>query len=76
MVTYNSGMRWYRRFKKRHKVTHLVIVAVAVVMMWRGIWSLLDLYLLPDQQLLSNVLSIAVAFAILYFDDFHLKELS
>jgi len=52
-----------------------MIVAIAIVMFWRGVWSLLDTYLLPDHFLISNLVSILVAFFILYLDDFHLKEL-
>lgn len=65
----------YRRFKKRHKVLHLLLVAFAVVMFWRGVWGILDAYFLPDNRLLSYLGSIALAFVVLYFDDFHLKEL-
>lgn len=68
-------IRRYRRFKKKHKVLHLLLVAFAVVMFWRGVWGILDTYFLPDNQLLSYLGSIALAFIVLYFDDFHLKEL-
>ncbi|MCR4326503.1 MAG: hypothetical protein NUV52_02520 [Candidatus Roizmanbacteria bacterium] len=50
-------------------------MATAVVMFWRGVWGILDSYLLPDNTLLSYAVSVLVAFAILYLDDFHLKEL-
>lgn len=68
-------MRTYRRFKHKHKLIHILLVAIAVVMFWRGVWGLLDEYLLPDLPVVSYTLGIIVAFAILYFDDFHLKEL-
>ncbi len=68
-------LKLYRRFKKRYKILHILIVATAVVMFWRGIWGILDTYLLPDNTLLSYTISVFVAFGILYFDDFHLKEL-
>ena len=68
-------LKRYRRFKKRHKVLHILLVAIAVVMFWRGAWGILDTYFLPDNLLASYLASIFVAFVILYFDDFHLKEL-
>lgn len=65
----------YRRFKRKHKVLHILLVASAVVMFWRGVWGILDTYFFPDQKVLSYLTSILIAFFILYFDDFHLKEL-
>ncbi len=65
----------YRRFKKRNKTLHIFFAAVAVVFFWRGIWGLIDLFFLPANSLVSNIISVGIAFVILYFDDFHLKEL-
>lgn len=69
------NLKRYRKFKKKHKTAHIILVAIALVMLWRGIWGLLDIFLVPNNALLSYVLSILIAFIILYFDDFHLKEL-
>jgi hypothetical protein len=65
----------YRRFKKRNKVLHILLAAIAVVFFWRGTWGLIDIFFLPASPLFSNLISVAIAFIILYFDDFHLKEL-
>lgn len=69
------SMKWYRKFKKRHRVLHILIVAIAVVMFWRGIWQILDIYLFPGNQFISSAACILIAFLVLYLDDFHLKEL-
>ncbi|PJE64015.1 hypothetical protein COU89_00065 [Candidatus Roizmanbacteria bacterium CG10_big_fil_rev_8_21_14_0_10_45_7] len=68
-------LRLYRQFKKRHKIIHILIMATAVVMFWRGVWGILDTYLLPDNTLLSYAVSVLAAFTILYLDDFQLNEL-
>lgn len=68
-------MDQYKKFKKKHRGIHLLLVAIAIVMFWRGVWDLLDEYLLPNWPLMSSVVSILVAFLVLYLDDFHLKEL-
>lgn len=65
----------YRKFKKKHKILHILLVAFAVVMFWRGAWGILDTYFFPGNHLVSYTISIALAFIILYFDDFHLSEL-
>lgn len=53
----------------------MFMVAIAVVMVWRGVWNFLDHYLFPDNFILSNVLSIAIGLLILYLPDQNLKEL-
>ncbi len=42
-----------------------VIAVVAIVMVWRGIWNLLDLYLLPKNPKLSNWISFLLGFALI-----------
>ena len=53
----------------------MLVVAVAVIFIWRGVWNLLDEYLLPDNWVLSNVLSIVIGLLILYLPDRDIKEL-
>lgn len=65
----------YRKFKKKYRIAHILMVFFAIILFWRAVWGILDMYLFPDQKLLGYILSLGVAFAILYFDDFHLKEL-
>jgi hypothetical protein len=74
-LPHQRALRSYRRFKKRNKLIHILFAAIAVVFFWRGIWGLLDMFFLPTNPLVSNLISVVVAFVILYFDDFHLKEL-
>jgi len=54
---------------------HVLIMATAIVMFWRGVWGILDVFLIPHHELVSSVLSIFIAFVVLYIDDFHLREL-
>lgn len=66
---------------KRKKKTALVknidflILAIGVISVWRGIWYLQDTYLLPDNPLLSAIVSIGAGIAILYANDHRLSEL-
>jgi hypothetical protein len=52
-----------------------LITAVGVVMVWRGIWGLMDIYLFPGQPTLSYGLSIVIGLVILYIDDKAFDEL-
>ncbi len=69
------SFKGYRRFKRKYKFVHILVFATAVILFWRGVWGILDTYLFPDNILLSNLVSIGIAFVVLYLDDFHLKEL-
>ena len=48
---------------------------VGVVMLWRGVWGILDIYLFPDNKFISYVFSIFIGFIILLVDDFELGEI-
>ncbi len=70
-VTYFSARE---NFKKRYPLINTILILFAMVMLWRGIWGVLDLYLFPENQLLSYVASIGIALFIILFDDFKLTE--
>jgi len=56
---------------------HLKFLALAagVVLVWRGIWALADMYLAVGHPILSALLSIALGVAILAFTDRKLNQL-
>lgn len=68
-------MKAYRRFKKKHRLAHVALVAVALVMFWWAVWGLLDALTPPNHPLLAYAAGFLAAFVILYLDDFHLREL-
>jgi hypothetical protein len=63
------------RLKKLHPTVNSIIVVCGIIMVWRGVWSLLDIHLFPDNENISALLSIALGALILYLDDFSLKDL-
>jgi hypothetical protein len=63
------------RLKALHPTANAIIVILAIIMLWRGIWELLNLYLFPGSPTFSNLLSIALGALILHLDDFSLKDL-
>ena len=52
------------RFKK---LIFALIVGLAIVGFWRGAWQLMDLYIFPNNYLLSNIFSVVVGFLVLVF---------
>ena len=53
--------------KRRLKKTlEILLVAFAVISFWRGVWGLMDLYLFPNNHIISFTISIIVGLVILY----------
>ena len=62
VVQYEYMLFW----RKKHPNKLLIIlVGIAVVLFWRGIWGLLDLYLFPGHDSLSFIASVVLGLAIL-----------
>lgn len=57
------------KFTEKYTRSAITIIGVvfAIVLFWRGTWGLLDLYLFPDNMLLSYLISAAAGIIILYF---------
>jgi len=53
----------------------LLLLAIGIVAVWRGVWGLMDIYLFPENPTVSFVISIAIGLFILYFNDRRLNEL-
>lgn len=62
--------------EKRKSNLRLLVTGVALIMFWRGLWGLMDVYLFPENLALSYLTSAAVGLTILYLNDFRLKELA
>ncbi|MBW2978248.1 hypothetical protein KY331_05360 [Candidatus Woesearchaeota archaeon] len=52
----------------------IVIASLAIVSIWRGVWGLMDMYLLPENPTLSLLISIVVGLVILFTIAFYNKE--
>jgi len=52
-----------------------IIIAIGVVLVWRGVWHMADMYLFPNNPLLSNIVSLVIGILILYLPDGSLHHL-
>ncbi len=59
--------------RKRQPVIRILLVATAAVMVWRGAWGLMDLYVFPNDPFVSYVISLIVGLAILFATQ-HLED--
>lgn len=56
----------YKKKRSFRHIFYILLIAFAIVSFWRGIWQLSDLYLFPDNPLLSNLISLIMGILILY----------
>lgn len=61
-----------KRIKDNIKI---VIMTIAIVLIWRGVWGFCDEYLFPNQKDISYGISIAIGLFLLWLDDFSIDEL-
>ena len=65
----------FQRFRKNHSNLNSIIIGASIIMFWRGCWGLMDLYLFPNNETLSYIVSIALGLLLLYLNNFRLKEI-
>lgn len=65
----------FKKFLEKHSLLDSIIVAVAIIMLWRGVWGLMDLYLFPAQPWVSYIVGGAIGLLLLFLDDFKLTEI-
>ncbi len=66
----------FKRLKKNHKRVFAVIIATAIILVWRGLWGLADLYIFPNNELYSYTVSITVGLIILISSHYMIKGLT
>lgn len=59
---------------KRHRLTYFLVAGGGLIFFWRGIWGLLDLYLLPHFPAASYIISVVIGIVLLIIDDRVLDE--
>jgi hypothetical protein len=64
-----------QQFKNDHPIINAIVILLAVVMLWRGIWGILDTYFFPGSPLFSYLVSIGLGALVLYLDDFKIDNL-
>ncbi|HMP67390.1 MAG TPA: hypothetical protein PKA60_01415 [Candidatus Paceibacterota bacterium] len=68
----------FRGFVNRNKNLNLVLSGISLIYIWRGVWSLTDMFTFEgfDQtKFWSYLLPLIFAFSYIYFNDYKFKEL-
>ncbi len=67
------------QMRKRNKVLFTVIVAVAVIMFWKGTWTLLDIvideWLFKDHLIWANIFAMVTGLSVLVLSGLALEKL-
>ncbi len=61
--------------KTLHPTANALVIIFAIIMVWRGIWGLLDIYFFPGYPTFSHVTCLLIGAGILYMDDFRIDNL-
>ena len=63
------------KMKFRHQTLFALVISFAVISFWRGLWGLMDMYLLPNNYILSLWVSMFMGLSILAITHYVTKEL-
>ena len=62
-------------FLKIRPALRSIIIGASIIMFWRGLWGLMDLYIFPENEILSYVIPAIIGLLILFLNDFRLTEI-
>ena len=65
----------FGKLKTKNQIFFAVLIAFAVVAVWRGFWGLLDVYLFPENYELSLWISLVIGLIILVSSHYTVREL-
>ena len=63
------------KMESKHQLLFAIIIALAVVSFWRGVWGLMDEFLFPNNYQLSLWASLILGILILIITNYATKEL-
>jgi len=55
----------FNKLKKHHQLIASLIIAIALISIWRGIWRLFDYYIFPENIILSSLTTLIFGIIIL-----------
>ncbi|PIN79842.1 hypothetical protein COV16_02110 [Candidatus Woesearchaeota archaeon CG10_big_fil_rev_8_21_14_0_10_34_8] len=55
----------FSKLKKHHQLMYSLLIAVAFVGIWRGLWRLFDIFLFPNNEVLSYSITLILGIIIL-----------
>jgi hypothetical protein len=71
-------MKKFRTFIKKHQNLNLILSGVALVYIWRGVWSLTDMFTFGTyipSHFWSYFIPMIISFSYIYLNDYKMSEL-
>jgi len=68
----------FRAFLKRHPNFNLMLAGIAVIYIWRGVWSLTDMFtfgVFIPSHFWSYLIPMVLSFAYIYLNDYKFTEM-
>jgi len=65
----------FRRFLNRRKNLRVIIDLLGAIAVWWGLWGILDLFIFPENRLISYIACIVLGFLLLLIDGNGLDDL-
>ncbi len=70
-IAYNK----FKKLRRKRSNMNIFLTTAAVVMIWRWVWELLDLYLFPNNRMVSLIIWMILWIFLLFVDNEELDEL-
>jgi len=70
-IAYSSGIRWYIKrdtYPFANKIAdtiQLLVIAVGIMFVWKGMYSLIDHLFMPQSPIVGNIIAFLYGFAII-----------
>ena len=61
--------------QNHNRNVYILIECIAIIMIWRWVWDLLEIYVFTNSPLISNVICVMIWIIVLLLDDGKLWEL-
>jgi len=65
----------FKKLKERHQFFFAILIGIAVILFWRGVWAVADVLIFPDDYLLSGIISLLLGLFILITSKYLIREL-
>jgi F0F1-type ATP synthase assembly protein I len=72
---FDTAYQKIKKIRKKRSNINILLTTMAVVMIWRWVWWLLDKFLFPGYEVLSYLIGMLMGIFLLFVDDERLDEL-
>lgn len=64
-----------QELKALYPTGNVVVIIFSIILIWRGVWGLMDIFFFPGWPIFSHAACFAIGVLVLYLDDFKIDNL-